>query len=250
MSRSTGDAVRTRPSQAVARYLEAIYYLRQEGEEARPGRLADWLGVSPPTVTVAVHRLVRDGLVTIAGNRTIQLTAAGDAAAAAAVRRHRVVECWLTAELGLDWVTADAEAERVAYTLSDVVLDRLYERLGEPATCPHGNEIPGHGPDRRDLVNLRELGPGLPARVSRISELAEHDAPQVLGLLDRQGLVPGATVALDPHPRRPGTVTVSVAGRQVDLSESAASVVWVDRPARSGLPAVPPAPAPGSSLRR
>lgn len=224
------DSAVPTPSQAVARYLEAMYYLRQEGEEVRPGRLADWLGVSPPTVTVAVQRLVRDGLVVTGHDRTIHFTAEGDSAAAAVVRRHRVVECWLTEELGLDWVTADAEAERVAYTLSDVVLDRLYERLGEPTTCPHGNEIPGHGPDRRDLVSLRELRPGRPARVSRISELAEHDAPQVLGLLDREGVVPGATVAVEDTRSRLGTVTVSVGGRTVALSEATASSVWVERP--------------------
>lgn len=218
------------PSQATARYLEAIYYLHHEGEEVRPGRLADWLGVSPPTVTVAVQRLARGGLVNIGSDRTITFTREGDSAAAAAVRRHRVVECWLTGELGLDWATADAEAERVAYTLSDVVLDRLYEKLGEPATCPHGNDIPGHGPGRRDLVTLPGLSPGRPARVSRISELAEHNAPQVLGLLDSEGLVPGATVTVVAGPADPGVVAVSVGGRTVALSQATASSVWVERP--------------------
>jgi DtxR family Mn-dependent transcriptional regulator len=218
------------PSQTAARYLEAMYYLRQEGEEVRPGRLADWLRVSPPTVTVAVQRLIRDGLVKARVDRTLNLTAAGEKAAAAAVRRHRVVECWLTEELGLDWVTADAEAERVAYTLSDVVLERLYERLGEPTTCPHGNDIPGHGPDRRDLVSLAELPPSRPARVSRISELAEHHAPAVLGLLDREGVVPGVTVSVAGGPTQLGVVTVAVGRRIVVLSQATAASVWVERP--------------------
>lgn len=219
------------PSHAVARYLEAIYYLDHEGEAVRPGRLADWLGVSPPTVTVAMQRLARDGMVTIGSARDIALTPAGTSAAAALVRRHRVVECWLTEELGFDWVTADAEAERVAYTLSDVVLDRLFERLGEPSTCPHGNEIPGHGPEARDLVCLSELAPGRPAQVSRISELAEHDAPQVLGLLDSEGVVPGAVVTVEGAAGEDGGVPLSIAGRAVTLSANTAASVWVERPA-------------------
>ena len=223
------------PSHATARYLEAIYYLDHEGEEVRPGRLADWLGVSPPTVTVAVQRLVRDGLVEVGGGRAIALTEEGATAAAALVRRHRVVECWLTEELGFDWVTADAEAERVAYTLSDVVLDRLFERLGEPSTCPHGNDIPGHGPTGRDLICLTDLVPGQRVRVSRISELAEHDAPQILGLLDSAGVVPGAQVALDVEPITGEGLHLMVGGRAVVLAAATAASVWVERPVPSAL---------------
>ena len=218
------------PSHTAGRYLEAIYYLAHEGEAVRPGRLAEWLGVSPPTVTVALQRLVRDDLIQLGAGRVVTLTPRGELAAAAVVRRHRVVECWLTEELGFDWVTADAEAERVAYTLSDVVLDRLYERLGAPATCPHGNEIPGTGNQRAELVSLTRLGPGIPARVARISELAEHDAPQILGLLDNEGLVPGVVVAVEPRSADQGVVTVRIDDRRVTLSAATAGSVWVERP--------------------
>ncbi|HZT65517.1 MAG TPA: metal-dependent transcriptional regulator [Acidimicrobiales bacterium] len=217
------------PSPAASRYLEAIYYMVNEGETVRPGRLAEWLGVSPPTVTVALQRLARDGLVTLGADRTVSFTRVGERAAAVVVRRHRVVECWLTEELGFDWATADAEAEKVA--LSDVVLDRLYERLGEPATCPHGNEIPGTAPGkpRVKLVALAGLPPGEPARVSRISELAEHDAPQVLTLLDSEGLVPGAEVEVEAGTADPGVLRVRVGGgRSVPLSLATARSVWVD----------------------
>jgi DtxR family Mn-dependent transcriptional regulator len=216
------------PSPAAARYLEAIYYLSHEGQEVRPGRLAEWMGVSAPTVSVGIQRLVRDGLVAAGPGRTVAFTEEGERAATAVVRRHRVVECWLTDELGFDWVTADAEAERVAHSLSDVVLERLYEKLGRPATCPHGNQIPGARQDRRQLVSLMALGPGSPARVARISELAEHDSPQVLGLLDSEGLVPGARLAVEAGTGDPGVVLVSVEGRHVALSRSTAAAVWVE----------------------
>jgi len=62
-------------------------------------------------------------------------------------------------ELGLDWVTTHAEAEKMTYRLSEVVLERLYEHLGRPTVCPHANELPGAGPPKRNLTRL-----GCPAR--------------------------------------------------------------------------------------
>src|SRR6267378_8276717 len=136
---------RTRPpSEVIAHYLEAIYYIRAEGEAVRSARLADWLSVSRPTVTVALRRMTRDGMVRLNAHKEIELTARGDQAAAAIVRRHRIMERWLTDVLGLDWVTADAEAERLEHAISQVVEETLYEAIGRPRTCPHGNPIPGH----------------------------------------------------------------------------------------------------------
>src|SRR6202521_3769850 len=98
------------PSEVISRYLEAIYYMWAEKETLRSARLADWLGVSRPTVTVALRRMTRDGLVRLNGRKEIELTARGMKAAESVVRRHRIMERWLTDALGLDWVTADAEA--------------------------------------------------------------------------------------------------------------------------------------------
>src|SRR2546428_1841896 len=131
------------PSEVIAHYLEAIFYLRAEGEVLRSARLADWLSVSRPTVTVALRRMTRDGMLRLNARKEIELTARGDAAAAAIVRRHRIVERWLTDVLGLDWVPADAEAERLEHAVSVVVEATLYRALGKPKSCPDGKPIPG-----------------------------------------------------------------------------------------------------------
>src|SRR3982074_3082163 len=89
------------PSEVIAHYLEAIYYIRAEGEVVRSARLADWLSVSRPTVTVALRRMTRDGMVRLNAHKEIQLTARGDTAAAAIVRRHRIVERRVNDVLGL-----------------------------------------------------------------------------------------------------------------------------------------------------
>src|SRR5437868_15154425 len=161
------------PSDVIAHYLEAIYYIRAEGEVVRSARLADWLSVSRPTVTVALRRMVRDGMVRLNAHKEIELTARGDSAAAAIVRRHRIVERWLTDVLGLDWVTADAEAERLEHAVSEVVEETLYRALGRPKSCPHGNPIPGHSTMRANELRLSALKSGETGTITRISEVAQ-----------------------------------------------------------------------------
>src|SRR5256885_16920402 len=95
------------PSEVVSRYLEAIYYMWAEKEPLRSARLADWLGVSRPTVAVGLRRMARDGLVRMNGRKEIELTSGGMMAAESIVRRHRIMERWPTDALGLGWGTAD-----------------------------------------------------------------------------------------------------------------------------------------------
>ena len=230
MSTSTDPAVAESrgPTEVISRYLEAIYYMESESEPVRSARLADWLGVSRPTVTVALRRMTRDGMVRLNGRKEIELTDRGRRAAAAIVRRHRIMERWLTDALGLDWVTADEEAARLEHAVSDVVEQRLWEALGRPTSCPHGNPIPGHASPREHEVRLSTLAEGDAATISRISEVAEREAPALLRyLLDRR-LVPGArldVLEVDPVGR---TLRVRAADRDLTLSHETAAKVWVE----------------------
>jgi DtxR family Mn-dependent transcriptional regulator len=211
------------------RYLEAIYYIEHEGEVARPGRLAEWLGVSAPTVTVSLQRLARDGWVRAASDRSVELTESGSAAAADIVRRHRIVERWLTDGLGMDWATADREAAILAPGMSSTVLDRLDEHLGHPSTCPHGNVIPGRRPPKgRSLLRLVELQPGARAQVARISEVAEHEAPQLLSVLGAAGLVPGVEVEM--RGAQDGHWRIAAHQDELELDQGVAAAVWVEAP--------------------
>src|SRR5438045_4620373 len=107
------------PSEVISRYLEAIFYMEAEGESARSARLADWLGVSRPTVTVALRRMIRDGMVRIDPRKEIVLTAAGREAAESIVRRHRIMERWLTDALGLDRAQADEDDGALEHPVDD-----------------------------------------------------------------------------------------------------------------------------------
>jgi DtxR family Mn-dependent transcriptional regulator len=227
----TADDPPAHRSETVERYLEAIYYIEHEGEVPRPGRLAEWLGVSAPTVSVSLQRLARDGWIRIAGDRSVELSDAGAEAASAIVRRHRIVERWLTDVLGLDWAAADVEAMALTHGMSAIVLDRLDQLLGKPNTCPHGNIIPGRTPpEGRRLVRLVDLHDGESAKVARISEVAEHEAPQLLRILDQCGLTPGVDVAVVA--RSPVGWTLGAGGKEVNVDTGTARAVWVEEPQR------------------
>ncbi len=218
------------PSEVVSRYLEAIYYMWTEKEPLRSARLADWLGVSRPTVAVGLRRMTRDGLVRMNGRKEIELTAGGMRAAESVVRRHRIMERWLTDGLGFDWVTADAEAARLEHAVSEVVEQRLYEVLGRPATCPHGNPIPGHSEASPREVRLSSLRTGDRASVTRVSEVAEREAPLLLGYLHQRDLTPGRELTVMEADEVGKTLRVRVADRDVTLSHETASKVWAVLP--------------------
>lgn len=219
----------TAESQTISRYLESIYYMNAEGEHVRAARLAEWLGISQPTTGATLRRMIRDGLVQISAAKEVTLTARGQQTAERIVRRHRVAERWLTDVLGLDWVEADEEAGKLEHALSDEVAERLYQHIGRPATCPHGNPIPGAGAVKRKPERaLRDLAPGTVSRVRRVSEVAEHDAPQLLRFLGDVGLGLGAEVRATEHNPGAGTVTVEVGGRRVAMSLDVAGKIWVD----------------------
>src|SRR5437868_13963390 len=175
--------------------------------------------------------MVRDGMVRLNAHKEIELTARGDSAAAAIVRRHRIVERWMTDVLGLDWVAADAEAERLEHAVSEVVEERLYRTLGGPKTCPHGNPIPGYSTMRANELRLSALGAGETGTITRISEVAQREAPPLLQYLHDRGLKPGTQVTVQEVDEIGRTMRLRAA-RLLTLSSETASKLSVVRAAR------------------
>src|SRR5436305_2074979 len=188
-----------------------------------------------PRCTAA--RLVSTGaaawlrMARINARKEIELTARGDAAGAAIVRRHRIMERWLTDVLGLDWVTADAEAERLEHAISQVVEETLYRTLGRPKTCPHGNPIPGHSTMRPNELRLSALRPGEIGTITRISEVAQREAPPLLQYLHDRGLHPGTRITVEEVDEVGRTIQLRAA-RLLTLSSETASKLAVVRSAR------------------
>ena len=212
---------------AVDRYLETIYCIAGEGEPTRPSRIAHWLEVSAPTVSIGLRRLRAGGWVHTELDHQVILTPAGRAIAEGVVRRHRLVERWLTDVLGMDWASAHAEANRLAPATSADVLERLDRVLGEPSTCPHGQPIPGRQSPGGELIALSELEPGAAARVRRISEIIEHEAFQLLSELGAAGMRTGTEVTVHPLDDH---VLLDLDGglTRLRLPLAAARLIWVE----------------------
>lgn len=219
-------------STTVDRYLESIFCIEGEGETVRPGRLASWLGVSAPTVSVALQRLSRDGWIDVAEDRSVTLTVAGHDAATAIVRRHRVLERWLVDVLEFDWATADVEADGLAVAFSDLVVDRLDRSMGLPSTCPHGNPIPGRAPTYGDLLALAELERNVVAPIRRISEVAEHEARTLLTTLADHGIEEGTEVEVTGRSHDDTVLQVRCGTQRFELPIAAARWIWVEVPTR------------------
>ena len=215
-------------SETVERYLEAIFYIDGEGEIVRAARLADWLNVSQPTVASAVQRLARAGLIQLNAQKEITLSPRGREMAATIVRKHRIAERWLVDVLGFDWLKADEEASRLEHGMSIEVANRLFDLIGAPRTCPHGNPIPGAEQDGRAARALVALQPGERARLRRISEVAEHETPDLLRFLGENGFSLGAELELVAVSRGAGTVTVRLGDRDVSMSVEVGRKIWVD----------------------
>ncbi|MGH9000506.1 MAG: metal-dependent transcriptional regulator [Acidimicrobiia bacterium] len=211
---------------ATEEYLETILELEEEGVAPIRARLAERLGVSAASVSEAVRRLVDQGYVEGGEERELRLTGNGRRLATSVVRRHRLAERLLVDVIGLEWEKVHREAARWEHAISAEVEEKLVALLGDPATCPHGNPIPGtrRAADRRDVALLAQVPPG-PVTVTRISEQLELDE-EALVFLARSRLIPGCTanvVGAAPE----GGVSVATPAGEVVVPVAVTRQMWV-----------------------
>ena len=217
-------------------YLRTIYELVEEDIVPLRARIAERLHQSGPTVSQTVARMERDGLVTIEGDRHLELTEEGRRLATRVMRKHRLAERLLTDVIGLDWELVHAEACRWEHVISETVERRLVELLDHPTESPYGNPIPG-------LAELGEerLGEGFMEGVSSLAEVATRDEQLVhvrriseemqkdedlMGALRRVGAVPGKTVTIAATEEG---ILVGSAGETAELVLEAAEHIFVRR---------------------
>ncbi len=187
-------------------YLRTIYELVEEGIVPLRARIAERLHQSGPTVSQTVARMERDGLLTVQGDRHLELTEEGNVLATRVMRKHRLAERLLTDVIGLDWELVHAEACRWEHVMSETVERRLVELLDHPTESPYGNPIPG-----LDELGESELGEEFMADVEPLSKAASAEEGRVhvrriseemqkdevlMGALRRVGAVPGKTVTV------------------------------------------------------
>src|SRR5687767_2602179 len=173
-----------------------------------------------------VKRLRDEGYVLVKG-RALSLTAKGRTRAESVVRKHRLAERLLTDIIGLPWHKTHVEACRWEHVISDEVEERIVALLGNPATCPHGNPIPGAGGPERDLSALAGLEPGDQLRLERVTEQVEVDL-EALIYLDSHGFVPGAAATVSAK-APDGTLTLALDEGTIALGPALAAQLFVAR---------------------
>ncbi len=183
-------------------YLRTIFELEEEGIVPLRARIAERLHQSGPTVSQTVARMERDGLLTVEGDRHLQLSETGRALATAVMRKHRLAECLLVDVIGLDYADVHEEACRWEHVMSEAVERKLLTLLGNPTVSPFGNPIPGLDAlggetsavlDALTLLSTTATAEGRRVTIRRISEQLQEDR-QLLSRLADQGVRPGATM--------------------------------------------------------
>jgi DtxR family Mn-dependent transcriptional regulator len=207
--------VTEQPSQAVQDYLKAIHRLGGAERLVSPVHIAERLGVRPPSVTGMLKRLADAGWIAYEPREGARLTEAGIAEARRVIRRHRLVELFLTRVLGLDWSEVDVEAEALEHAISPRLEQALAAHLGEPLEDPHGHPIPTREGTmaRRDLRSLAEFRAGQRVLIRE----AQDDSPERLRRWQTLGLTPGAVVVFVSHQPLDDLFEVRVGGRIVAL---------------------------------
>ncbi|MEO6142592.1 MAG: metal-dependent transcriptional regulator [Dermatophilaceae bacterium] len=221
-------------------YLRTIYELEEEGTVPLRARIAERLGHSGPTVSQTVARMERDGLLSLAGDRHLELSFDGRLLATRVMRKHRLAERLLLDVVGLEWEYVHEEACRWEHVMSERVERKILALIGEHRESPYGNPIPGldelgEQPNedfRRGVTSLVELALEVPrvVTVRRIGEPAQVE-PEALNLLTQAGLMPGQRVRVR---REGGRIVVvredSEDAAGVSLPEDVAAHVFADTP--------------------
>jgi len=213
-------------------YLQTIYWLKEANLPITGANIARAMQLSAPTVHEMLGRLEQDGYVKRGDDKSLQFTKSGHDHAYAVVRRHRLIERFLTDVLGIPWHEVHEEAERLEHAMSPVLEERMLAAIGDATTCPHGHPIvEGARPEGVPLADVEE---GATIKVLRF----ENEAEELLHYLKSTGIEPGLEGTIGAP--EAGDVTVRAGSRTIMVDGTVAETVSVvadpSPPARVALP--------------
>jgi len=213
-------------------YLQSLFWLQEAGLPMTGANVARSMQLSPPTVHEMIGRLVEDGYVARATDKSLSFTEEGRGHAEAIVKRHRLIERFLTDVLGIPWDEVHEEAERLEHAMSPVLEERMMAAIGDAKTCPHGHPIVFGERERGSLLADCEVG----AKVKILR--FENEAEELLHYLRAAGLDPGLDGVVSSSDGE--DVVVDSAGGSHSVSRSVAETIAVRAdpapPPRAALP--------------
>jgi DtxR family Mn-dependent transcriptional regulator len=212
-------------SKANEDFLKAVYLLQQEHDRVQTSVLAEALGISAPSTTEMAKKLAKANLVIHEPYRGVRLTSAGERVALEIVRNHRLLELFLVQTLGYSWDEVHEEAEQLEHAVSDRLIQRIAEYLGNPRYDPHGDPIPGPEGDihARELTPLSDWPVGKEGLVARLRD----QSPDMLRYLDEKGLVIAAQVRVIKTDPFEGPLTLLVDGSEQVIGVNVAQYVLI-----------------------
>jgi DtxR family Mn-dependent transcriptional regulator len=213
-------------------YLEIMFWLEEAGLPMTGANIARAMQLSPPTVHEMIGRLVEDGYVERREDKSLDFTDAGREHASYIVRRHRMIERFLTDVLGIPWDEVHEEAERIEHAMSPVLEERMRAAIGDATTCPHGHPIVEGVREQGSLLADCQVG----ARVTVLR--FENEAEELLHYLKAAGLEPGLEGSVDSSDEDGVTIASADGGHHVSRSVAETVSVRADPapPARSAIP--------------
>src|SRR4030066_249011 len=206
----------SRPTPTIEDYLAIMYVMERDGEEIIAARLAESLEVTPPTVTVTLKRMERDGWIEVEGHKNIHLTEPGCEAASSVIRRHMLTEWMLARMLKVPWSEVHTEAHAIEHSISDDIENKMRQNFDDPQLCPHGNPLPGNAYVTALWKPLTQLQAGEQVVIRRIHEMAESDS-DLMQYLEINGVIPGTKAEVYEVLPFNQTLTLSVDDQKVVL---------------------------------
>jgi DtxR family transcriptional regulator, Mn-dependent transcriptional regulator len=228
MAQAIKTQTESRPTPTIEDYLAVIYVMARDEGEAIAARLAESLEVAPPTVTMTLKRMERDGWIDTKQGKDIHLTDKGSEAARSVIRRHMLTEWMLARMLKVPWSHVHDEADQIEHSISDEIETQMRANLDDPQLCPHGNPLPGYEHIAAGWLPLTEVLPGEKVIIRRIHETAEenHD---LLEFLEKNGIIPGAPAKLSEVLTFNQTLSLQVGKQKVALGFPTAKYIFVEK---------------------
>jgi DtxR family transcriptional regulator, Mn-dependent transcriptional regulator len=210
-------------TRSVEDYLKSVFHLTDQGGFATTSDIAEMLDVAPPSVSGMMKRLSETGLIEHVPYRGVQLTPQGRRAALQMIRRHRILEVYLTSKLGYDWGDVHVEAERLEHAVSDKLIGRMADALGEPRYDPHGAPIPTAAGEieEAELITLAAAPVGATFLLRQVGD----EDPERLHYLADQGLTPGTRLTVVDRQPFNGPTTVRVGAETRIVGKELASLL-------------------------
>ena len=213
-------------------YLEIMFWIEEAGLPMTGANIARAMQLSPPTVHEMVGRLVADGYVERNPDKSLAFTESGREHASYIVRRHRMIERFLTDVLGIPWDEVHEEAERIEHAMSPVLEEKMRLAIGDATTCPHGHPIIEGVREQGSLLADVEIG------ASVVVLRFENEAEELLHYLRHAGLEPGVEGKVESSDE--DKVIVASDDGQHEVSRSVAETVSVRAdpapPPRAAIP--------------